>query len=294
MVLRAYCVCAKTGSAFFIASIAPPFGASWHGDFTARQSSFHYAGNAGGMERHYRIRRPHGLGIIVLRRYRFFGGFFCRSFGNWRRLDYCAAADYFADGKFSDAYAVQMSVATSLAVIVVTAVPSFLTHAKGGRVFWRIAAWMLTGACVGAPLVAIVAQHIPGKIVQGFLILFMLHHSWHLFFNRRSPCLPRLCNCPHRYWRRWVLLWGVCRHFWALAPARYRCRFCRDGVSPCPSPSARRPSWVFPWRFLAPPVISSAGGEMNFCRKGLGAMFFSPLFGALPCLAWRLRLSAHA
>ena len=27
-------------------------------------------------------------------------GFFCRSFGNnWRRLDYCAAADYFADGK---------------------------------------------------------------------------------------------------------------------------------------------------------------------------------------------------
>ncbi|WOV91860.1 MAG: sulfite exporter TauE/SafE family protein [Candidatus Zeuxoniibacter abyssi] len=91
------------------------------------------------------------------------------------------------DGKLSDAYAVQMSVATSLAVIVVTAVPSFLTHAKGGRVFWRIAAWMLTGACVGAPLVAIVAQHIPGKIVQGFLILFMLHHSWHLFFNRRSP-----------------------------------------------------------------------------------------------------------
>ena len=32
--------------------------------------------------------------------------------------------------KFSDAYAVQMSVATSLAVIVVTAVPSFLTHSQ--------------------------------------------------------------------------------------------------------------------------------------------------------------------
>ena len=44
----------KLAAPFFIASIAPPFGASWHGDFTARQSSFHYAGNAGGMERHYR------------------------------------------------------------------------------------------------------------------------------------------------------------------------------------------------------------------------------------------------
>ena len=127
------------------------------------------------------------MGIIVLRRYRFFGGFFCRSFGIGGGLIIVPLLIILLTEKFSDAYAVQMSVATSLAVIVVTAVPSFLTHAKGGRVFWRIAAWMLTGACVGAPLVAIVAQHIPGKIVQGFLILFMLHHSWHLFFNRRSP-----------------------------------------------------------------------------------------------------------
>ena len=131
--------------------------------------------------------------------------------------------------KFSDAYAVQMSVATSLAVIVVTAVPSFLTHAKGGRVFWRIAAWMLTGACVGAPLVAIVAQHIPGKIVQGFLILFMLHHSWHLFFNRRSPVSAASLQLSAPLLAAMGSFVGGMSHFWALAPARYRCRFCRDG-----------------------------------------------------------------
>ena len=108
------------------------------------------------------------MGIIVLRRYRFFGGFFAGLLGIGGGLIIVPLLIILLTEKFSDAYAVQMSVATSLAVIVVTAVPSFLTHAKGGRVFWRIAAWMLTGACVGAPLVAIVAQHIPGKIVQGF------------------------------------------------------------------------------------------------------------------------------
>ena len=294
MVLRAYCVCAKTGSAFFIASIAPPFGASWHGDFTARQSSFHYAGNAGGMERHYRIRRPHGLGIIVLRRYRFFGGFFCRSFGIGGGLIIVPLLIILLTEKFSDAYAVQMSVATSLAVIVVTAVPSFLTHAKGGRVFWRIAAWMLTGACVGAPLVAIVAQHIPGKIVQGFLILFMLHHSWHLFFNRRSPCLPRLCNCPHRYCGDGFFCGGYVGTFGHWRRRVIGAVFVATGYRLAHRHRHGGLHGFSPGVFLAPPVISSAGGEMNFCRKGLGAMFFSPLFGALPCLAWRLRLSAHA
>ena len=95
---------------------------------------------------------------------------------------------FFLAAKFPDfPYVVQMAVATSLATITMTSISSFLTHAKGGRVRWRIAIFMLSGAFFGVPLVAIVAQHIPGKIVQGFLILFMLHHSWHLFFNRRSP-----------------------------------------------------------------------------------------------------------
>ena len=130
------------------------------------------------------------MGIIVLRRYRFFGGFFAGLLGIGGGLIIVPLLIILLTEKFSDAYAVQMSVATSLAVIVVTAVPSFLTHAKGGRVFWRIAAWMLTGACVGAPLVAIVAQHIPGKIVQGFLILFMLHHSCICFLI----AAPRVCR----------------------------------------------------------------------------------------------------
>ena len=182
--------------------------------------------------------------------------------------------------KFSDAYAVQMSVATSLAVIVVTAVPSFLTHAKGGRVFWRIAAWMLTGACVGAPLVAIVAQHIPGKIVQGFLILFMLHHSWHLFFNRRSPVSAASLQLSAPLLAAMGSFVGGMSALLGIGAGALSVPFLsRRGIA-LPIAIGTAAFMGFPLGvFLAPPVISSAGGEMNFCRKGLGAMFFSPLFG---------------
>ena len=109
---------------------------------------------------------------------------------------------FFLAAKFPDfPYVVQMAVATSLATITMTSISSFLTHAKGGRVRWRIAIFMLSGAFFGVPTMAFLAQYTPAVALQVFLVLFMLHHSRHMLFAKRHTdnlAMPR--TPPEPYW----------------------------------------------------------------------------------------------
>ena len=126
-----------------------------------------------------------GIGCLI--------GFFAGLLGIGGGLIGVPLLIFVLSAKFHDFhYIVQMAVATSLSIIVMTSISSFLTHAKGGRVLWRIAACMLAGAVVGVPTVAFLAQYIPAIALQSFLVLFMLYHSRHMFIKRHSdtPITP--------------------------------------------------------------------------------------------------------
>ena len=78
------------------------------------------------------------------------------------------------------AVATHMAVGSSLAVIVLTSIPSMLTHARHAAVDWRIGGIVAAGACGGALVVSGLAQHIPGNGLNILLALFLTGVSVHM------------------------------------------------------------------------------------------------------------------
>ena len=81
-----------------------------------------------------------------------------------------------------------IAIATSLAVIAATAIPSAFVHAKNSAVVWAIAVPMGATAAVAAPLAAVLISHIPGAVLNGILIIFFLRVSYRMF--RAAPPPP--------------------------------------------------------------------------------------------------------
>ncbi|MGI9296669.1 MAG: sulfite exporter TauE/SafE family protein [Gammaproteobacteria bacterium] len=73
------------------------------------------------------------------------------------------------------------AIASSLAAISLTTLPSAWTHARNGAVDWRAAALLASGAVCGALLCARLAHHIPGMWLSVLLSLFLLRVSWRMF-----------------------------------------------------------------------------------------------------------------
>lgn len=73
------------------------------------------------------------------------------------------------------------AIASSLAAISLTTLPSAWTHARNGAVDWRAGMLLASGAVFGALLCARLAHHIPGGWLVLFLALFLLRVSWRMF-----------------------------------------------------------------------------------------------------------------
>lgn len=66
------------------------------------------------------------------------------------------------------------AIASSLATIALTTMPSVWTHAKNKSVEWRTGILLAAGAMVGAFVCSRLAHHIPGQLLALFLALFLL------------------------------------------------------------------------------------------------------------------------
>jgi uncharacterized protein len=79
-----------------------------------------------------------------------------------------------------------VAVATSLGLVVCSALVSGLNHHRYGNVQWSLVRKMLIGLIIGALLGIFIAQHIPSKILQLFFGFFVLFVSWSMAFPKEQ------------------------------------------------------------------------------------------------------------
>lgn len=96
---------------------------------------------------------------------------------------------------FPAAAVTHMAVASSLAVIVLTSIPSMLTHARHAAVDWRTGGVVAAGACGGALLVSGLAHRISGSNINVLLALFLLGVSLDMLW-------PQLTSGARKIFRR--------------------------------------------------------------------------------------------
>ena len=82
--------------------------------------------------------------------------------------------------------ATHAAIGSSLAVIVLTSIPSVLTHARHGAVSWRIGALLAGGAALGAFTGANIAGYIPAAVLNLMLSFFLFRISFYMFRSRRT------------------------------------------------------------------------------------------------------------
>ena len=76
-----------------------------------------------------------------------------------------------------------MSVATSLATIIVTSMASMLAHHRLGSVMWRKVLRLAPGIMIGATLGAVVANHIDADVLRYIFIVFLLYVGVQMAFQ---------------------------------------------------------------------------------------------------------------
>ena len=76
-----------------------------------------------------------------------------------------------------------MSVATSLATIIITSVASVLAHHRLGSVVWRKVLRLAPGIMVGAALGAVVADHIDADVLRYIFIVFLFYVGVQMAFQ---------------------------------------------------------------------------------------------------------------
>lgn len=76
-----------------------------------------------------------------------------------------------------------MSVATSLATIIITAAASVLAHHRLGSVVWRKVLRLAPGIMVGAVLGALVADHMDADVLRYIFIAFLLYAGVEMAFQ---------------------------------------------------------------------------------------------------------------
>lgn len=67
----------------------------------------------------------------------------------------------------------KLSLGTSMASIMFTAVSSFMAHNRRGAVIWDIVKRIAPGILVGTLAGALVASHLPTRFLKGFFVLFL-------------------------------------------------------------------------------------------------------------------------
>lgn len=76
--------------------------------------------------------------------------------------------------QIADSIAVQLAVGTSLAIIVLTASSSALAHHRRGAVSWSVFSRLTPGIIIGGLLGAVIADQLPGAVLQNIVGVFAL------------------------------------------------------------------------------------------------------------------------
>jgi uncharacterized membrane protein YfcA len=69
----------------------------------------------------------------------------------------------------------------NLVASAAAAATATIAHLRGGRVDWRLFAWMAPPSIVGAALGGYLSGVMPKRLLLGFITLVMLHAAWELF-----------------------------------------------------------------------------------------------------------------
>jgi uncharacterized membrane protein YfcA len=75
----------------------------------------------------------------------------------------------------------------NVAISGAAAVASAFTHARAGRVSWRLFAWMAPPSLVGAIAGGLVAGELPGDVLLVAIGLVVLYGAWEVARYRRAP-----------------------------------------------------------------------------------------------------------
>lgn len=87
----------------------------------------------------------------------------------------------FLDDIFPAEIVAHAAIASSLAAIALTTMPSAWTHARRGGVDWRAGKMLAGGAIVGALIGSQLAQFAPGELLSAMLALFLLRVAYQMF-----------------------------------------------------------------------------------------------------------------
>ncbi len=90
-----------------------------------------------------------------------------------------------------------VAVATSLGLVVCSALVSGWNHHRYGNVHWPVVRKMLLGLIIGALLGTVIAKHIPSAALQLFFGFFVLIVSWRMAFPKKNSKSKDLPNGLH-------------------------------------------------------------------------------------------------
>jgi uncharacterized membrane protein YfcA len=91
----------------------------------------------------------------------------------------------FAAQGFAAEYVMIMSVATSLATIILTSIASVIAHHRFGAVSWPTVYRLAPGVMAGAAFGAVVADRISGELLRYFFVAYLLYAALQLAWQRK-------------------------------------------------------------------------------------------------------------
>lgn len=87
---------------------------------------------------------------------------------------------------FSNALVVHMAIATSLAVILFTAVSSVLAHNRRGGVMWPAAFWLVPGIVLGSWIGPMIAAHLNSNVLAAIFALFAVFSGYKMMRGKKG------------------------------------------------------------------------------------------------------------
>lgn len=108
----------------------------------------------------------------------------------------------FTQAGFDSEFSMQMTLATSLAAIVLTSIGAMRAHNRMGSMRWAIARAMAPAVGIGAFGGAFIASSLPGKLLAAAFGIFMLFLSAQMLWSGRKKTEP---NKPENLPKAWIL-----------------------------------------------------------------------------------------
>jgi uncharacterized membrane protein YfcA len=105
----------------------------------------------------------------------------------------------FAAHGFAAGHVMIMSVATSLATIILTSIASVIAHHRLGAVSWHKVGRLAPGIMVGAAFGAVVADRIPAELLRYFFVVYLLYAALQLAWPKKPQPGQKPASWPLDY-----------------------------------------------------------------------------------------------